>query len=113
MSPMESFMDAVEAMGLHIEPTIDTSAEGEYVVIYGDRTAALFGDDGPAIEAVNWDVYYVAPIGYNRIGVRNAIRQAIFNAFNAWPRDEDVSDQNGQRYWYQFSTIGGGFTGTT
>lgn len=98
---------AVEKLGLHIEPGIDTSAEGEYVVYSYTRNGTLWGDDAPCLDQRRWTVVYVAPLGYDRRKERLAIMQAIFSIFSAWPDEDDYTDENGQRWVYEFDTIGG------
>ena len=98
---------AIKALGLPIEPNLDTSAEAEYLVYSYTSEGALFGDDTPCLDHRRWDLIYVAPAGFNRIAIRRSIREAVFDIFGVWPVEEDVSDTSGQRYAYSFETIGG------
>jgi hypothetical protein len=103
----EKLCNAVEKLGLHIEPGIDTSAQGEYVVYSYGRNGALWGDDAPCIDHRQWLVIYVAPLGADRVEKRLTLMQAIASACGVWPEEDDFSDINGQRWTYQFDTIGG------
>ena len=107
MTKEELLCQQIEALCLPIEPLVDTSADREYVVYTCDRSAALWGDDEPCIEQQNWKVIYVAPLTCDRRAVRQSVMQAIFSVFGAWPTEDDYSDENGQRWVYEFETIGG------
>ena len=103
----ERFLDKIEKLGLHVEPSMDTTAAAEYVVISYTSEGTLFGDDAPCLEKRNYQMVYVAPIGYDRTDIRNNLRCLVLELYNDWPREEDVSDANGQRFLYEFSTFGG------
>ena len=109
----ERLCQGIESLGLHIEPGLDTSAEGEYAAYSYARNGTLWGDDAPCLEQRFWTVVYVAPVGYDRMEIRTRIMQTILGIFGAWPREEDYSDINGQRWVYEFSTIGGLDDGTS
>lgn len=97
---------ALEALGLHIEPGLDTTAGTEYCAYGYDSSGTLFGDDGPCLDYRRWTVVYVAPVGQNRLAMRQSIRRAIFEVFGVWPSEEPDTDESGQRYLYDFETIG-------
>lgn len=99
--------EALEALGLHVEPGLDTSAGTEYCAYGYDSSGTLFGDDAPCLECRRWTVRYVAPAGQNRLPMRRSIRNAIFEVFGVWPSEEAEPDANGQQYFYDFETIGG------
>lgn len=99
--------EALEALGLHVEAGLDTSAGSEYCVYGYDSSGTLFGDDGPCLEYRRWTVVYVAPVGQNRLAMRQNIRRAIFEVFGVWPSEEPAPDAYGQRYLYDFETVGG------
>lgn len=103
----EKLCRAVEALGLRIEPGLDTSAEGEYLVYSYTRNGTLYGDDAPCLEQRQWTVVYVAPLTQDRLDIRMQIMQAIFSVFEAWPSEDDYADEYGQRWVYSFGTIGG------
>lgn len=103
----EELYAALTALGLHVEPSLDTSAGSEYIVYSYDSSGSLYGDDTPCIDYRRWDVVYVAPIGQDRRQLRNQIRETILKLFGVWATEEDVSDAAGQRYLYTFETIGG------
>ena len=103
---------AIENLGLHVEPNLDTSAGTEYLAYFYTSEGFLWGDDRPCLDRRRWTLVYVAPIGQNRIPKRLGIRQAIMDLFDAWPEEEDASDANGQRYIYTFDTVGGIDDGT-
>ncbi len=102
----------IEALGLHIEPGLDTSAEGEYVTCSYTRSGTLWGDDAPCLEQRNWSVVYVAPVSCDRLEKRMQIMQVIFSIFGAWPHEEPFADETGQRWLYDFDSIGGLDDGT-
>lgn len=97
----------LKQLGLHVEPNLDTSAEKEYVAYFYDREGTLHGDDGPCVEYRRWTVVYVAPNGLNRLEKRQQISRLIQSLFGAWPTEENMTDESGQRYVYEFDTIGG------
>ncbi len=98
---------ALEALCLHVEPGLDTSAKPEYCAYAYDSSGTLFGDDRPCLEHRRWTVLYVAPLGQNRIEMRQNIRRAIFDTFGVWPSEDTETDASGQQYLYNFETIGG------
>lgn len=102
-----TFLDRIEGLGLHVEPSLDTSASGEYVVVMYNSDGTLYGDDRPCLEMRNWQVVYVAPVGYDRTDIRSRLRWLILDIYGVWPSEEDVSDANGQRFLYDFLTFGG------
>lgn len=96
----------LDALGLPVEPIMDTSVDHEYISYGYDRNGTLFGDDRPVLEYRRWTVIYSAPNGYNRLGMRQKIMLAIFGLFGVMPREDDASDANGQRWLYEFDTAG-------
>lgn len=112
MSYESLLCDKIAALDLQIEPELDTSASTEYVAYFYTSEGTLFGDDAPCLDHRSWTVVYVAPLGQNKIPTRMGIRQAIFDLFGAWPEEENASDANGQRWVYNFTTIGGIDDGT-
>lgn len=107
MSRDEKFLNGIETMALHVELSLDTSAFSEYVVVMYNSDGTLHGDDRPCLEMRNWQVVYVAPVGYDRTDIRSRLRWLILDLYGVWPSEEDVSDANGQRFLYEFSTFGG------
>lgn len=103
----EKLYAALTALGIHVEPNLDTSTEEEYLVYAYDSEGTLYGDDAPCLDARRWDLVYRAPIGVNRIELRQKIRYAILDLFGVWPAEDDASDASGQKYLYSFETIGG------
>lgn len=103
----EQFIVAVEALGLRIEPSVDTSAAGEYAVILRSRSGGMYGDDAPVFDVLAYDLYYVAPLSFNRTAICDQLRMLVFEHFGVHPREEDLSDATGQIYHYTFSAIGG------
>lgn len=108
----EKLCRGIEELGLSIEPGLDTTAEGEYVAYSYTRSGALYGDDAPCLEQRSWSVVYVAPLHCDRLEMRMAIVRLIFSIFGDWPTEDDYTDENGQRWAYQFTTIGGLECGT-
>lgn len=109
----EQLYAAMTALGLHVEPNLDTSTNEEYLVYGYDSEGTLYGDDAPCLDHRRWDLVYRAPIGTNRLEMRKKIRHTILDLFDVWPSEEDVSDASGQRYLYTFETIGGVVDGDT
>lgn len=107
MTHDERLCRGIEKLGLRIEPGLDTSAEGEYVVYAYSRNGALWGDDAPCLEQRFWTVVYVAPTSCDRLEMRIRIMQTILSLFEVWPHEDDATDETGQRWVYEFSTIGG------
>lgn len=107
MTVDEHFLDEIEELGLHVEPSLDTTASSEYVVLSYTSAGTLHGDDKPCLEVRNWQMVYVAPVGYDRTEIRNKLRGLVLDIYEVWPTEEDVSDLNGQRFLYEFSTFGG------
>ena len=107
MTPEAQLKAAIENLGIHVEPNLDTAAGTEYAAYFYGSEGTLWGDDRPCLDHRRWTLVYVAPVGRNRITKRLGIRQAIMDQFGAWPEEEDASDVNGQRYIYSFDTIGG------
>lgn len=107
MTYEDKLCKAVETLGIHIEPGVDTSAQGEYAVYSYTSNGGLWGDDGPCIDHRHWLVIYVAPLGCDRLENRRQLRTTIFTLFDAWPDEDDYSDADGQRWSYEFETIGG------
>lgn len=101
-----------EELGLPIEPGLDTSTEAEYVAYSYARSGTLWGDDGPCLEQRRWSVVYAAPAACDRLETRQKIMQMIFSIFSVWPREDDVTDAAGQRWLYEFGTVGGIDVGT-
>lgn len=99
--------EALETTGLTVSPGLDTTSQGEYIVYGYVRSGALWGDDGPSLEQRKWFVIYAAPTDLNRLEVREQIRDIIFNIFGAWPSEDQETTMAGQRYIYEFETIGG------
>lgn len=112
MTYEEQLVSGFAALGLSIEPGLDTSAETEYVVYGYDSEGTLYGDDGPCLEYRRWTIVYVAPISYDRREERMKIRELIQSITGVWPSEEDATDGNGQRYIYEFETFGGIDDGT-
>ena len=108
----ERLCRAVEELGLPIEPGLDTSLEAEYAVYSYSRSGTLWGDDAPCLEQRNWNVWYGAPASCDRLEMRMKIMQMIFSIFGVWPREEDYTDENGQRWLYEFGAVGGIDVGT-
>lgn len=108
----ERLCRGIEELGLTIEPGLDTSAEEEYVVYTCSRSGTLWGDDAPCLEQRFWTVVYVAPVACDRLVQRIRIMQTILSIFGAWPTEDDATDEAGQRWVYEFSTIGGIDDGT-
>lgn len=105
---METLLyNALTGLGLHVEPSMDTSAQDEYVVYAYDSEGTLYGDDVPCLDYRRWDLIYRAPVGANRLQMRKNIRYAILDIFGVWPSEDDASDATGQKYLYSFETIGG------
>lgn len=97
---------AMSALGLPIEPNLDTSSRPEYCAYYYDSSGTLYGDDGPCLEHRRWTLVYVAPVGQNRLAMRQKIRSAIYDLFGVYPSEDDATDASGQRYLYEFETVG-------
>lgn len=106
MTQDEELHQGLAALGLPVSPGMDTTAEGEYVVYGYVRSGSLWGDDGPCMEHRIWSVIYCAPTGYNRMDVREQICNLIFDIFGAWPSEEPEETAAGQRFCYEFETIG-------
>lgn len=98
---------SLSALGLPVEPILDSSVDHEYITYSYESEGTLHGDDGPCLEYRRWTVVYSAPIGYNRLDIRKQIQQAIWDLFGVWPSEDDASDVNGQRWIYEFDTVGG------
>lgn len=107
MSYEELFEKGFWKLGLQIQPGLDTTAEGEYVVYGYDSGGVLYGDDGPCLDHRRWTVVYVAPVAYDRRTMRQNIRNLIQQITGAWPSEDDATDGNGQRFIYEFETFGG------
>ena len=107
MTPDARLKQGFDSLGLHVEPNLDTSAGTEYAVYFYERKGALHGDDGPCVEHRRWTIVYVAPVAQNRLSMRNRIQQLIADLFGVWPSEENATNANGQRYIYEFDTIGG------
>lgn len=107
MTREEKLLDGIEALGLHVEPNLDTSAGEEYVVLFYNSDGTLHGDDAPCLEFRDWEMVYVCPVASNRLSVREALRRLIYEIFDVWPPEDNASDQNGQRYVYDFQSYGG------
>ncbi len=103
----EKLIQGIENLGLHVEPGLDTSAQGEYVVVLYSSKGVLWGDDAPTLDARDWEMVYVCPLSYNRLDIRKALRQLVFDVFDVWPSEEDVTDGSGQRFLYVFGSIEG------
>lgn len=112
MTYEDRFAEAFCAMGLPIQPGLDTTADPEYVIYGYDSDGTLYGDDGPCLEYRRWTVVYVAPVAYDRREQRRNIRDLIRRITGVWPGEEDATDGNGQRYIYEFETFGGISDGT-
>lgn len=108
----EALCEKVDELGLSIEPGVDTTAGGEYVAYSYTRSGTLFGDDAPCLEQRNWSLVYVAPVSCDRLEMRRKISQMILELFGVWPHEDDVTDANGQRWLYEFETVGGLDDGT-
>ncbi len=98
----------LEALGLTVEPGLDTTAGKEYACYSFDTQEAMAGDDHTCLEFRQWDVFYVAPLGLDRREMRGKIRDLIQQLFGILPSEEDLTDnQFGQQYLYEFYTSGG------
>ena len=98
---------AFEELGLSLQPGLDTTASGEYMAYYYDSDGVLYGDDGPCLDHRTWTIVYAAPLAHDRREVRQAIRKAIQDITGIWPSEDDATDVNGQRFIYEFETVGG------
>lgn len=107
MTRAEKLMDGIEDLGLHVEPNLDTSGDSEYVAIFCNRDGNFFGDDAPVFDLQDWTVVYACPIDCNRQDVKNALRRLIFDLYEVWPNEDNVTDADGQRYIYRFKAIEG------
>lgn len=103
----DKLVSGIAGLGIRIEPNLDTSTEPEYLVYSYTSQGTMFGDDAPCLDYRRWTLAYIAPIGTNRIAIRRSIRETIQELFGVWPSEEDCSDVSGQRYVYDFETIGG------
>ncbi len=98
----------LEALGLSVEPGLNTEADQEYVCYSFDTKEAMAGDDQICMEYRQWDVIYVAPLAVDRRTIREQIRDLIQQLFGIRPSEEDLTDnQYGQQYLYEFDTCGG------
>lgn len=107
MSYEDQLEEEFTALGLHIEPGLDTSAETEYVTYGYDSEGSLYGDDEPCLDFRRWTIVYVAPVSYDRREMRRRIRELIQKVTGVWPSEDDATDGNGQRFIYEFETFGG------
>lgn len=107
MSYEDRFVEAFGSLGLSIQPGLDTTAEPEYIVYGFDSAGTLFGDDGPCLEYRKWSIVYVAPVACDRREMRRCIRSLIQDITGVWPSEDDATDGSGQRYIYEFETVGG------
>lgn len=107
MSPDEQLGAALLTLGLPVSPGVDTTTEGEYIVYSYVSDGELWGDDAPCIDHRIWAVVYAAPLDLNRLSMRNAIRNVIFDLFGAWPSEDPETTAVGQQYLYEFETVGG------
>lgn len=107
MTQEAALKEAIETLGIHVEPNLDTSVGPEYAAYFYTSEGYLWGDDRPCLDRRRWTLVYVAPHGQNRIPKRLGIRQAIMDLFDAWPEEQNASNADGQRYIYEFTTIGG------
>lgn len=107
MSDDERLCKGLEKLGPPVAPGLDTTADDEYFVYGYERSGTLWGDDAPSLEQRMWTVVYVAPNGANRLEMRKAISNLIFNLFGSWPTEEPENTASGQRFFYEFETVGG------
>lgn len=107
MTPDATIKQGLEGLGIPVEPIINTTVDHEYIAYFYESEGTLYGDDAPCLDYRRWTVVYCAPIGYNRIATRQRIRQTIKDLFGAWPAEDNATDVNGQRWIYEFDTIGG------
>lgn len=107
MTQDERFLKGIENLGLHVEPSLDTSALDEYVVVSYNSDGTLFGDDAPCLERRNWQMVYAAPIACNCTDIRSRLRRIVYEIYDVWPSEEDVSDAKSQRFLYEFTSFGG------
>lgn len=97
----------LERLDIPVEPLVNTEVDHEYIAYFYERKGALFGDDHPVLEHRRWTVIYCAPVGYNRLDTRQRILQTIYDLFGAWPSEDTAVDATGQRWIYEFETVGG------
>lgn len=60
-----------------------------------------YGDDEPSHERFLVTVHLYAPIGYNTISKRRAIKRALHEAGATWPLYENASDKDGQHHVFE------------
>ena len=104
--PEDRLAEAFEALGIPLQPGLDTTAEGTYAVYAYDTNSALHGDDTACLEDRAWSLVFVAPLGVDQRAVREQIRGTIRDLFGVLPSEEDVTGgAGGQQYLYEFETI--------
>ena len=94
-------------LGLQLQPGLDTTADGTYLVYRYDSDGALFGDDGPCLDHRQWVIIFVCPAAEDHREDRAIIRQTIQKLFGVLPSEDDATDGSKQKYIYNFETFGG------
>ena len=102
----DQLVEAFAAIGLTLQPGLDTTSEGRYAVYAYDTEGSLYGDDCIGIEYRSWVVVFVAPLAVDERSTRQQIRQIIEELFGVRPSEEDATgDTGGQKFLYAFETI--------
>lgn len=117
MSINERIIQAVTSVVLVCvpEPYEPNSGEAasEYCTFAYSETPDSFGDDGPEVIRYLIRVIYHAPLRgssgetNNTMAIRKALRQAIFAAGFTYPSVDNLTDEVGQRFVYEFEGFDG------
>lgn len=107
MTLEDQLVERFALLGLMLQPGLDTTADGTYLVYRYDRDGALYGDDGPCLEHRQWVIVFVCPAAEDHRDDRAMIRQTVKDLFGILPPEDDATDGRQQKYIYTFETFGG------
>ena len=64
-----------------------------------------YGDDEPSHERFLVQAPLFAPIGYNTVALRRAVKKALHGAGATWPSMENASDKDGQHLVFECEMV--------
>ncbi len=90
-----------------IAPAEADAYEGKksvYITFNYDTIPTNYGDDEPEHERVSIQVHLYAPLGFDTVDKRRAIKKALASAGMTWPTYTNASDKDGQHHVFECET---------
>ena len=86
-----------------VVPQVYTGAETEYIVFNYSEYPLEFADDAPQTVGYSVQVHLFLPLKVNPNTKKESIKNALFSAGFTYPSIQDVTDEEGQHYVFEFT----------